>query len=101
MHTPESIDLLKKVDNLLEEDTDNLSLNEKLEILRNASDITSGLHNYKPQKRSGVLGVLKFFIENKVHNIVIGSVERSLMRQQQFNEALVAILEEHLETDEK
>ncbi len=95
--------LLNKVDELLKQegiDTQNKNIDSKTMLseyllpgLKNSKDVLSSLYSFQTRKRTGVIGKIKSFIQNKLANSTINVIEKQAIQQQKFNELVYKTLE--------
>ncbi len=57
-----------------------------LPALVSSKNIQSSLYSYRPTAGSSPIGKVKLFILNKLRNVIIAVLERTIMRQQKVNE---------------
>jgi hypothetical protein len=111
----EKENLLKKVNEILENEGELIENNSKnsldaieeniIPAMANAKNTLASLYKYAPKDKKGLIGKLKNGILGRLKNITLNVVERQSMQQQKFNEltynAIELLLKENKELREK
>lgn len=107
-HDPKKI--LQKVDEILDAEgttsKSNMSTTELLEqyllpAMKQSKSTLGDLYAYEPRKKSGFIGKLRNKVINKLKNVTISTMERSMIRQQKYNELLFKSIEALIEENNK